>query len=209
MKRAFLLIPLAAIAVAFLWWSQQPRGPVTVSGVIEAHDIRVGSRVGGRVREVRVREGDGVKAGNLLVSLDPYDLSERLAETEALLAAQRATLTKLKAGYRAEEKAQSRAIRDRYRALLDKAKAGPRPLEKQIAQDRVDLADADLRKTQTDFQKVKTLFDRGEATADEMSEVTRARGHAGRRNPRSRGAARAGRGSTHASGNRFPRRGNR
>lgn len=173
MKRALAVVVLVVAAVAALWWSQQPRGPVTVSGVIESHDIRVGSRVGGRVREVHVREGDVVRGGDVLVTLEPYDLAERLAEARAMLAVHQAALARLKAGYRAEETAQARAARDRARAALEKATAGPRPLEKQIARDRLALAEADLRKAQFDFGKVRELHERGESTTEEMTSVTR------------------------------------
>jgi membrane fusion protein YbhG len=48
--------------------------PLEWSGTVEAHTIEVGSRVGGRVLEVHVREADSVVAGQPLVTLEKGDL---------------------------------------------------------------------------------------------------------------------------------------
>lgn len=173
MNRFLLLIPLALIALVALALSQRSGGPPTVSGIIEAHDIRLGSRVGGRVREVHVAEGQAVKAGDVLVALEPYDLNERLAGAEGALAAARARLARLEAGFRVEEIAQARAARDRYKAVLDKLRAGFRPLELQIIRDKLAVAEADLAKAQFDYDKIKALDAQGNAAPDEMVERTR------------------------------------
>ena len=69
------LIPLAVIAVALLAWGGQrawaAHQPYTWAGTVEARDIAVGSRVGGRVKEVLVREGDHVRANQPMVVLEP------------------------------------------------------------------------------------------------------------------------------------------
>ena len=60
-------IPLAVIAVLALGYGGyrfwQAHQPYEWSGTVEARTISVGSRAGGRVKEVLVREGDRVKAG--------------------------------------------------------------------------------------------------------------------------------------------------
>ncbi|NJD19943.1 MAG: efflux RND transporter periplasmic adaptor subunit [Gemmatimonadetes bacterium] len=47
---------------------------------------RLGAAVSGTVQEVRVREGDGVEAGQLLVQLDDREARARVVEAEAALA---------------------------------------------------------------------------------------------------------------------------
>lgn len=172
MRGLILLISLVAVALAALWWSQRDTGPFFVSGFVEAESIRVGSRVGGRVKAVHVHEGHTAKPGETLVELEPYDLNERLAEARAQLAARKALLSKLQAGYRAEEREQARARRDRAKAVLDRLTAGLRPLEIQIRQDRLDLARANLKIAETDFDRVKRLFEQGNAVRTEMDEAT-------------------------------------
>jgi HlyD family secretion protein len=174
MKRLLIILPLAAVIVGALLWSQAHTGPFFVSGFIESHQIRVGSRVGGRVEQVHVNEGQAVAAGATLVSLEPYDLRARLAEAQAALQAKEALLAKLVAGPREQEIAGARAARDRVQAELDRAVAGPRPLEIRIAEDKLSRAAAELEKAQKDYARVQGLYDNGEAAQEEMDAVTRA-----------------------------------
>jgi HlyD family secretion protein len=172
MRKVFAAVLLAAIAVGVLAWSQRPTGPLYVSGFIEADDIRVGSRVGGRVLEVAVAEGQHVARGAPLLTLEPFDLQERLAEARATLAARQARHEQLGAGYRAEEIEQARARRAQAQAVLAKAEAGPRPLEIRILEDKVEFARAELVKAESDYARVKGLFDGGKAAPDEMTAAT-------------------------------------
>jgi HlyD family secretion protein len=167
---------VAVVALALLIWAQQRQVPFFVSGFIESHQIRVGSRVGGRVHQVHVVEGQRVIKGDALVELEPYDLNERLAEARAAQAAQEAKLARLRAGPRQEEIEQARAARDQAQAALDKAVAGPRPLEIAIQAAKVAETSAQLVKAQQDFDRVKRLADQGQASDEEMNEVTRALG---------------------------------
>jgi len=175
MKRLLLVIPIAIAAVVALVWSQHRTPALFVSGFIEAHQIRVGSRVGGRVQQVPAIEGQAVKQGTPLLVLEPYDLNERLAEARATLAGKEALLQKLKAGYRKEDIEAARAARDRTKAVLDKLIAGPRPLEIKAAEDALAVAQAELTKAEKDYARVKKLFDEGRAAEEEMDAVTRGR----------------------------------
>jgi multidrug resistance efflux pump len=171
MRPALLIAALALVVVAVLFWTQQRNEPFYISGIIEAETIRVGSRVGGRVDAVHVIEGQRVAKGDTLVTLEPYDLQERLAEAEAALAARRAVSEKLRAGYRAEEIEQARARRDRAQAVLDKLVAGMRPLEIQILQDNVDRAQADLVRAESEFDRVRKLREEARAAQQEYDDA--------------------------------------
>lgn len=164
---------IALGALAAVIWSQWRREPFYVSGYIEADEMRVGSRVGGRVAEVAIVEGETVSAGTVLVRLDPFDLTERLRGAEAELAAREAQSAKLKAGYREEEVAQARARREQAAAVLEKLEAGQRPLEIQILEDRLAVYEAELAKAKSDFERVRQLHDQGRAASEEFDDVTR------------------------------------
>ncbi len=73
-KRIFPILVGALAIGALLMISKWRVEPLKVSGFIEAHEIRLGSRIGGRVSAVLVAEGDEVKAGQVLVELEPFDL---------------------------------------------------------------------------------------------------------------------------------------
>ncbi len=86
------------------------------SGEIEGTAVDLSSRVGARIAEVRVREGDAVKQGDLLVRLDCSDPQAQLAEAEARLAAARGQA--IAAGAQIEVTERSRAAAERQAKRL-------------------------------------------------------------------------------------------
>ncbi|CAK6699790.1 HlyD family secretion protein [Synechococcus sp. CBW1107] len=86
-------VALAAAGLAgWLWLGRSGPGPVRLSGRIEGYETDLGARIGGRVAEVTVREGERVKPGQLLVRLDDEEVRARLRGTQARLAAARQQL---------------------------------------------------------------------------------------------------------------------
>ncbi|MBI1309846.1 HlyD family efflux transporter periplasmic adaptor subunit [bacterium] len=168
MKR---LIPVAIVALvltALLLAGQSRHEPLVVSGTIEADDVRVGSRVGGRVARVLVEEGHEVAGGDALVELEPFDLREREAQARQTLAAADARLQKLTTGYRSEEIEQARALRDEAAAALDELRNGPRPQEIAAAEAQVRLAQAELKNAKLEHDRVESLFAKGAADRTEL-----------------------------------------
>lgn len=122
MDKRWLLLPLGfVLLLVALRWSQSRAEPFRVSGFLEADEIRVGSRVGGRVARVHVDEGAVVAAGETLVELEPFDLSERHAEQAAKAKALEARLAELRAGPRHQEIEAARARLAAARAGLSLA----------------------------------------------------------------------------------------
>lgn len=169
-----IMIPLLLVVggVAALYWEQSRVPPPVVSGFIEADEIRVGSRVGGRVREVLVKEGQTVHEGDVLLRLEPYNLLELLAQARGELAAASAHQQKLTAGYRAEEIARARARRDQAQAALEQAKAGPRKQEIDEAADSLKLAEANLELAEATYQRIEKLFGSKSASREELDRGT-------------------------------------
>jgi HlyD family secretion protein len=93
-------------------------GALVASGTVEATEAALGFQVPGRVEWIRRREGDRVRAGDTLASLDRTELLARAAQASAQAGAARAGLAELEAGARSEELAQAReaarAANDRY-----------------------------------------------------------------------------------------------
>ncbi|MEX0727754.1 MAG: efflux RND transporter periplasmic adaptor subunit [Planctomycetaceae bacterium] len=171
-QRAILLTLLGLVLVGGLIYSQTRPEPFKVSGLIEADEIRLGSRVGGRVKDVLVEEGDAVQPGQLLVELEPYDLRERRAEAVAKLSQQQEQLKKLKAGYREEEVAQAAARRDQFAAQLQMMENGPRAQEIEAARADTDLARSQLDLATLKHGRAEDLHGRGAITQQEMDQAT-------------------------------------
>lgn len=146
-----------------LLWSQRRTGPVKVSGFIEADEIRVGSRVGGRVAKVPAVEGQTVKAGDVLVELEPFDLLERKAEASA-------RLEKLVNGPRPQEIAAAEARlrlataqRERAATTLKRVQdsfqrnaASPDELDNALESDKSSQAQVEVRVQELDELKAGT-----------------------------------------------------
>jgi len=171
MPRVIAIVIAAAGLIGLLVFSQQPHGPLIVSGFIEADEIRVGSRVGGRVQQVLVTEGQPVDAGQVLVQLEPFDLLERLAESQQMVALATAGHDKLVAGFRPEEIAQAAARRKQIQSALDKLNNGARPQEIAAAEADLRLAEAQLALARKVFQRVETLYGKQAVDRNELDEA--------------------------------------
>lgn len=131
------------------------------SGTVETHEVLIGSKVGGRVTEVLVQEGDIIKAKQPLVR---FDVAELLAQEQSLLAKiaqSQANLAKLKKGFRDEEIAEADANLRKEKNILEQLKNGPRPQE--IAKIRADLAAAqsDLFNAEVSMRRIEEVYNNG------------------------------------------------
>ncbi|MEW4529246.1 HlyD family efflux transporter periplasmic adaptor subunit [Maioricimonas sp. JC845] len=165
--RVILFIAVAAGLTLLLFVQQQRSGPFEVSGFIEADEIRIGSRVGGRVAAVHVEEGQDVTKGDLLVELEPFDLQERRAQAAAQWHQAQAVHKKLSAGFRAEEIAQAQARVDQLTAELEAAINGPREQEIKAAAADLDLARAELERAEASFGRIAKLKEENASTEEQ------------------------------------------
>src|ERR1035441_9678742 len=91
-RTVIILIVVLLAAGAITVWRvvlAKPRDPVNViflSGRIEGDDSAVSSKATGRLLEAKVREGDEVKAGDVIAVLDDQQLRDREAQAQATVA---------------------------------------------------------------------------------------------------------------------------
>jgi HlyD family secretion protein len=133
MKRAVVIIPIVLIAAVVLiaaTWFRGSNKNLAASGTLEARNVEVGSKVGGRITKVLVQEGDAVQPNQLLVVFDSDQLEGRLLQARGHYAAAQANYDKLLRGNRPEEITEARAGTEdrnaevaRTRAELDRARA--------------------------------------------------------------------------------------
>jgi multidrug resistance efflux pump len=142
--------------------------PLLFSGTIETREIRVGSKVGGRVQEVLVQEGQEVQIEQPLVKLDIAELKTQLAQATARVDQQKARLQKLERGSRPEEKAQARAASETARANLEAVRNWPRPEEIAQARAAVAAAEADVNSAEAAYQRTQRLRETGDISKQEF-----------------------------------------
>jgi HlyD family secretion protein len=147
-----LLIVLAVLVVAVFVWRaffavpSIPDSIVALSGRIEGDDSAVAPKTAGRILEVRVREGDTVKAGSIIAILDDEQVRAReQAAREAL----------------AEAAANARSAGDQI-AILKEQLQQNRLLTGQAKLDadgRVSEAEANLAAAQSDLAQQKAAYE--------------------------------------------------
>jgi HlyD family secretion protein len=151
-KRVLILVLVAVVlggTTVYATWFRRDNA-LQGSGTVEARDIRVGSKVGGRIDKVLVREGDTVQPGQTLITFDDKELLASLDQS-------RAAAEKAQRGYRPEEIAEARAAAEQAKADYELRKNGYRRGDIASAQAEFDRAAADETRAQVDFQRYDAL----------------------------------------------------
>lgn len=152
-KRTLLLIAVIAAALAatalYANWFRRDNA-LHGSGTVEARNIRVGSKIGGRIDKVLVREGDRVEPGQVLITFDDKELQAALEQS-------RANAVKARRGYRREEIAEARAAAAQAQADYELRKNGYRKEDIDSARDDLERAKADEMRTRLDFDRYDAL----------------------------------------------------
>ena len=105
-----------------------------VSGTIEVDETRLASRYGGRVEQVHAREGDGLKAGQVIVELAAAELKARREHAAAVL-------EEFKAGARKEELEAAKNDWQAISAELDFARSEQKRISELFAEKTVPEAE--------------------------------------------------------------------
>jgi multidrug resistance efflux pump len=146
-----MLLAAVAVGLGFLW-TRERSDSFKLPGVVEIQEVRLGSKVGGRVAAVRVMEGDVVEANQVLVEFEEPELEAQKMQSEARLKSMEADLDKLRHGPRAEEIRQARS--------------------------ELESSSADLELAKQDFTRVERLFHTGGSDRAEYDAMKAARDRA-------------------------------
>lgn len=172
-RKKWLIGIVAAVIVAGGGWygygqyrrdRSAPPGEIVLYGNVDIREADLAFNVAGRVESLRVEEGDAVKKGQLLATLDPATYEAELEAARARVEAQRAALGRLLAGTRPEEINKSRESVRALEAELRLAKATLKRTE-QLASDRF----AAFQKLDEDRARVTSLHAQLTAAKAELS----------------------------------------
>jgi multidrug resistance efflux pump len=153
-----LLLAAGGVALGFYWPFRSGPQVLRLQGVVEIQEVRLGSKVGGRVEKVWVAEGDLVSPGTKLVSFEVPELRAQQAQLQAKVKAAEAELERILNGPRQQEKEAAYAAMESARARWARVKAGWREEEKQQVQNELDAAEAELKQTQEDYDRAVQLY---------------------------------------------------
>ena len=178
-----LLVGAIALAGYLGYRAWSARRPYEWSGTIEARTMSVGSRTGGRVKQVVLKEGDRAAVGQPLLVLETGDLDAQELMARAQLDQAQASLDKLKAGARPEEIDQAKARAQTAEAALVEAQHGSRVEEVAGAKARLAAAQVTVDKAQLDDDRARRLLESGSVSMAEVDSADAAlRGALAQRN---------------------------
>ena len=139
-----LALVLAIVVVVGLWLAW--RNPAEqLQGMADADTVNVAAKITARLAELKVREGDRVKAGQVLFVLDSPEVAAK------------------------EEQAQGAL--DAASAVADKADAGARSEDIRAAQANWKRAEAGATLADATYQRVQNLFNEGVMTRQKRDEA--------------------------------------
>jgi membrane fusion protein YbhG len=150
-KKVFIPILIAVVLVSIgarTWWSRG-KDSLAASGTLEARNISVGSKVGGRISKVLVAEGDHVQAGQVLVTFEDSELNARLLQARGRYEQAKAVYAKLLNGSRPEDIAEAKATGKASESEIFAARA------------TVNRAESDLWNAQQNYDRYKKLAAEG------------------------------------------------
>lgn len=136
-------------------------GYLHVTGQIEGTTVTAGSRIGGRVAEVLVHEGQAVNQGDVLIRLDAAESQAVLDAARARLAAAEAQLAKAEIGATAEQMRQAEAAAQGALEQYHMAEKGARAEEIRAAAATADAAQAQADAARKDYDRLSRLNEQG------------------------------------------------
>ena len=144
---------------------------IRLNGRIEATLVDLAPKVTGRVIEVRVREGERVKAGDLLVRFDLGETALTVDRDQSSVSSAEARVRDLEAGTRSNEIAAAEAeVRDR-RAAIELAQ---KELERQqFLLSRKVGTERDLDRAKTDLDRAQAVLSASESQLKLLREGSR------------------------------------
>ena len=142
---AVLGFSAVVVIVAVIGLIALDRDPDMIQGQVEVSEYRVSSKVPGRILELRVKEGDYVKAGDTLAILDAPEVRAKMEQAQSAENAAAALELKAQNGARKEQ------IQGAF-SVLQQAKAGFEIAEKS-------------------YNRVQRLFDEGVMSAQKRDEA--------------------------------------
>jgi len=152
-RRIIIIVAIVIVALAvtgvYARWFRKDTG-LQGSGTVEARNIRVGSKIGGRISQVLVREGDHVQPGQVLITFDDKELQASVEQA-------RASAEKARRGFRPEEIREAQAAAEQAKADYEMHLKGYRKEDIASAQADFDRANADEIRAHLDFQRYDAL----------------------------------------------------
>lgn len=106
-NRTLSILGMAGLALSGCGGKDAGKTELVLQGNVDVRQVSLAFEDSGRIAQVRAEEGDSVKAGSILATLDTVSLNLQAEEAKAQGEVQRQNLLRLRNGSRPEEIAQA------------------------------------------------------------------------------------------------------
>ncbi|WMJ68401.1 efflux RND transporter periplasmic adaptor subunit [Stenotrophomonas sp. 24(2023)] len=144
-RRGLLILLVLAVVVVLGLWLAWRTPALQLQGMADADTVNVSAKISARLAELKVREGDRVKAGQILFVLDSPEV--------------------------AAKEQQARGALDAAQAVADKADAGARSEDIRAAEANWKRAQAGASLADATYQRVQNLYAEGVMTRQKRDEA--------------------------------------
>lgn len=139
------IMVLVLLAFGIYYWQINERYIKTDDARVSGSIINISPKSTGKIREVNVKEGDQVKAGQVVAILDNEELEDQVSQAGAILAEEEAKLSSLQ--------------------------NGSRPQEVQMAKSSAKAALTNLENAKKTYLRYQDLFNQGAVSAEALDEA--------------------------------------
>jgi HlyD family secretion protein len=144
---------------------------ITANGtIISNRSINLSPKSAGVIRTLLVNEGDRVRKGQVIATMDDANLQGQFLQMQGQVAQQEANLARLLAGNRSEEIARANAQLAEAQANLQQLQAGNRSQEIAQARARLQQAQSTLKLRQAAWQRYQQLYAEGAIAQQSLDE---------------------------------------
>jgi membrane fusion protein, multidrug efflux system len=183
LRRLILPAALVLVGIAVVFYLYSRNRVSTDDAEVDGHIVPMAARIPGTVAEVLVHDNEPVKAGQVLVRIDPRDYQARVHQAQAQLDAAQGNAQAANIGVPWTNETtlsntnDAQAQLDAAQANYDRAKVGLQQAstaDLAFAEAQVDKAKADNNKAQADLERMKPLAAKAEISQQELDGYTAA-----------------------------------
>lgn len=178
MKRLVLAILVGitlAVAAAGVWISRRPAGPagiIEASGRVEGDQAAVGPKVGGKIVQLAVREGQQVQGGQVIAELASEQVQAQLEQAQHAVHTARERLAEAQARMvSARGQAEASATIARQAARESPARIGESEAALGAARAGLAQAEAELERASRDYARYRELFAKELISAQQLDQA--------------------------------------
>lgn len=165
-----LLLLLGLLGWYWLFKNRNSSRIRTLPAIVEEQEVRLSSKVGGRVLEILTSEGSHATQGDVLVRLDGRELQAKRRQLESQLTIVEAKHRQAVNGALPEQIEAAKALLDQSKARYEALQTGSRPEEIEAARAEVAVRISEESRAQAEFDRIRELFEKNAVSRSDFDQ---------------------------------------